>query len=107
MARDLGAVLGVGGLVQTLLRRTHVGPFTADSGLKLDASAEVARTKLRPAGEAVADLPRSARRTPATAARFRQGQAIPWAGRGAVAVFRRHRTGRAWARRRPAGCGRR
>jgi tRNA pseudouridine55 synthase len=36
IARDLGAKLGCGGLVQTL-RRTRVGPFTADQGVGLNA----------------------------------------------------------------------
>jgi tRNA pseudouridine55 synthase len=85
LARDVGDTLGVGGLVQTL-RRTHVGPFTADSGLSLDATAEQARASLRPAGEAVADLPR-VDVDAATAGRFRHGQAIPGTGTGVVAVF--------------------
>ena len=38
LARDLGAALGVGGLVETL-RRTRVGPFAAEKGLSLEASA--------------------------------------------------------------------
>ena len=37
IARDLGAKLGCGGLVQTL-RRTRVGPFTAEQGIGLDAT---------------------------------------------------------------------
>lgn len=75
LARDVGEVLGVGGLVQTL-RRTHVGPFTADSGLSLDATPEQVRANLRPMGEAVADLPRVTLDAP-TGVRFRQGQAVP------------------------------
>ena len=47
IARDLGAVLGVGGLVQTL-RRTRVGPFSAEQGIKLDAQAAEARAALLP-----------------------------------------------------------
>lgn len=46
IARDLGAKLGVGGLVATL-RRTRVGPFTADQGIGLDISWEEARKQLR------------------------------------------------------------
>ena len=38
IARDLGAKLGCGGLVQTL-RRTRVGPFTAEQGIGLDVDA--------------------------------------------------------------------
>ncbi len=47
IARDLGAVLGVGGLVQTL-RRTRVGPFAAEGGIKLDAPAHEAKAALLP-----------------------------------------------------------
>lgn len=36
IARDLGQVLGVGGLIQSL-RRTKVGPFTAELGIGIDA----------------------------------------------------------------------
>lgn len=85
LARDVGAALGVGGLVETL-RRTHVGPFAADTGLSLDADPAAARAALRPMAEAVADLPRLGV-VAAVAARFRQGQNIPAAGRGPVAVF--------------------
>lgn len=53
IARDLGAVLGVGGLVQTL-RRTRVGPFAADGGIKLDAPANEAKAALLPV-EAIGD----------------------------------------------------
>jgi tRNA pseudouridine55 synthase len=74
IARDVGDALGVGGLVQTL-RRTHVGPFTADSGLSLDATAEQVRAKLRPMGEAVAELPRVTLDA-ALATRFTQGQVV-------------------------------
>jgi tRNA pseudouridine55 synthase len=54
IARDLGAKLGCGGLVQTL-RRTRVGPFTAEQGVSFDT--DPASIKLRPMVEAVADLP--------------------------------------------------
>ena len=47
IARDLGAILGVGGLVQTL-RRTRVGPFSAEQGIKLDAQASAAHAALLP-----------------------------------------------------------
>lgn len=87
IARDVGEVFGVGGLVQTL-RRTHVGPFTADSGLSLDATADEVRAKLRPMGEAVADLPRVTLDA-ATGGRFTQGQAVPCgSASGVVGVFR-------------------
>ena len=54
IARDLGDVLGCGGLVQTL-RRTKVGPFTAEQGIGLDV--DPASVKLRPMSEAVVGLP--------------------------------------------------
>jgi tRNA pseudouridine55 synthase len=47
IARDLGEKLGVGGLVETL-RRTRVGPFTAEQGVGLDVEWDVARAKLLP-----------------------------------------------------------
>jgi tRNA pseudouridine55 synthase len=87
LARDLGAALGVGGLVQTL-RRTHVGPFTADSGLSLDTDPATVPGKLRPMGEAVADLPRVTLDADA-ARRFCTGQAMPCGDvTGVAAVFR-------------------
>jgi len=86
LARDMGEVLGVGGLVQ-ILRRTHVGPFTADSGLSLDATPEQVRANLRPMGEAVVELPRVTLDAP-TGVRFRQGQAVPCGNAsGTVGVF--------------------
>jgi tRNA pseudouridine55 synthase len=45
IARDLGAKLGCGGLVQTL-RRTRVGPFTAEQGISLDVTPEAGRGAL-------------------------------------------------------------
>ncbi|MBA4064567.1 MAG: tRNA pseudouridine(55) synthase TruB [Isosphaera sp.] len=55
IARDVGDVLGCGGLVQTL-RRTRVGPFTAEQGVGVDAAP--ASVALRPMSEAVSGLPR-------------------------------------------------
>jgi tRNA pseudouridine55 synthase len=55
IARDLGDVLGCGGLVQTL-RRTRVGPFRAEQGIGLEA--DPASVTLRPMAEAVTGLPR-------------------------------------------------
>jgi tRNA pseudouridine55 synthase len=55
IARDLGAKLGVGGLVQTL-RRTRVGPFTAEQGVGLDATPDEVRARLLPTVTAVADM---------------------------------------------------
>ncbi len=53
IARDLGDVLGCGGLVQTL-RRTRVGPFRVEQGMSLDA--DPASAKLLPMAEAVAGM---------------------------------------------------
>lgn len=47
IARDWGAALGVGGLVQTL-RRTRVGPFTAGQGIGIDTDFESIRAALIP-----------------------------------------------------------
>jgi tRNA pseudouridine55 synthase len=53
IARDLGAKLGCGGLVQTL-RRARVGPFGAEQGVGLDT--DPAGVKLLPMALAVAGL---------------------------------------------------
>ncbi len=45
IARDLGAALGVGGLVQSL-RRTRVGPFAVERGIGLQATPDEARAAL-------------------------------------------------------------
>ena len=45
IARDLGAALGVGGLVQSL-RRTRVGPFAVEQGIGLQATPDEARAAL-------------------------------------------------------------
>jgi tRNA pseudouridine55 synthase len=74
IARDLGAKLGCGGMVDTL-RRTRVGPFTADAGVGLDASPEQVQAKLLPMSAAVAGLPR-VRLGVDEVKRFRNGQAI-------------------------------
>lgn len=74
LARDLGERLGCGGLVQTL-RRTCVGPFAADAALSLDATTEVARKAVRPASEALSELPRVTL-PPGDARRLRTGQGV-------------------------------
>src|SRR5262245_3786930 len=56
IARDLGDILGCGGLVQTL-RRTRVGPFTAEQGIGLDA--DPASVNLLPMSAAVVGIPRA------------------------------------------------
>ena len=75
LARDLGERLGCGALVQTL-RRTRVGPFTADDAVTLETDAGSARARLRPLEEAVAELPR-VMVTDEEVRRLCQGQALP------------------------------
>jgi tRNA pseudouridine55 synthase len=74
LARDLGDRLGCGAFVQ-VLRRTRVGPFTADDAVTLDCDAAVARARVLPPETAVAALPR-AEVTLADAERLAHGQAI-------------------------------
>jgi tRNA pseudouridine55 synthase len=74
LARDLGARLGCGALVETL-RRTSVGPFRVDDGVPLTADAATARSRLLPLATAVQHLP-WARLGPADVARLRQGQRV-------------------------------
>jgi tRNA pseudouridine55 synthase len=57
LARDLGRKLGCGGYVE-VLRRTRVGPFTADAAVRLDADRQAARAGLLPLELALAELPR-------------------------------------------------
>jgi tRNA pseudouridine55 synthase len=57
LGRDLGERLGCGALVRTL-RRTRVGCFTVEDAVTLETPAEVARASLRPALDALGDLPR-------------------------------------------------
>jgi tRNA pseudouridine55 synthase len=74
IARDLGEKLGCGGLVETL-RRTRVGPFTAEQGIGVDVPSEEARAELQPMAAATTGLHRW-QLDADEAARFRQGQAI-------------------------------
>lgn len=80
IARDLGAKLGCGGMVETL-RRTRVGPFAADAGIGLDVSPEEARAKLLPMATAVAGMAQ-VRFGPDEVKRFRSGQVIRTPGGG-------------------------
>ena len=58
IARDIGEALGCGGLVETLVR-TRIGPFTLEQAVDpADLSTESIDRHLRPALDAVADLPR-------------------------------------------------
>lgn len=56
LARDLGERLGCGGLVATL-RRTWVGPFSAEEGISLDVEAAEAHTRILPLAKAVSQMP--------------------------------------------------
>jgi tRNA pseudouridine55 synthase len=78
LARDLGEALGCGALVETL-RRTRVGPFTAEAAVTLDVDAATSRARLLPLETAVADLPRLPL-TSGEANRLRRGQNIPVRG---------------------------
>jgi tRNA pseudouridine55 synthase len=92
LARDLGDQLGCGALVHTL-RRTRVGPFTTDAAVTLDTPAEEVRARLRPALEALSELPRIVLQ-PEEAVRVSHGQSVPLshlenpltAGNGEVAI---------------------
>jgi tRNA pseudouridine55 synthase len=58
IARDLGAVLGCGGLLE-VLTRTRIGPFSLESAIEpADVTADSLIHQIRPALEAVPDLPR-------------------------------------------------
>ena len=58
IARDIGSALGCGGLVE-VLTRTRIGPFTIEEGLDSSKlTAESIPSLLRPALEALADLPK-------------------------------------------------
>jgi tRNA pseudouridine55 synthase len=88
LARDLGERLGCGALVQTL-RRTRVGPFTAEEAVTLETKPESARSHVLPVGMAVTELPRVVLQA-AEVERLRRGQAVPLVGGNEareVAVF--------------------
>jgi tRNA pseudouridine55 synthase len=72
IARDFGARLGCGGMVETL-RRTLVGPFTAELAIGLDVPPEEAAAKLLPLVAAVAGMLRTELGED-DARRFRNGQ---------------------------------
>lgn len=75
LARDLGAALGCGGLVE-VLRRTAVGPFTPDQAVPTSADLTGLVTRLIPPEQAVSELPRVQLATAREAERFRSGQAV-------------------------------
>jgi tRNA pseudouridine55 synthase len=74
IARDLGAKLDCGGMVETL-RRTRIGPFYATDGLDLAAALEEAQARLLPLSAAVAGLPQI-RLSADQVGRFRSGQLV-------------------------------
>lgn len=74
IARDLGAKLGCGGIVETL-RRTRIGPFTADQGIGVDAEPEPLR--LLPLISAVAGMPQLMIDSD-NERRLRSGQSLPF-----------------------------
>jgi tRNA pseudouridine55 synthase len=75
IARDLGDALGCGGLVE-VLTRTRIGPFLLTEAVRLEAiSAETIHGLLRPAIQAVADLPRITL-SEAQVKAVRQGQSV-------------------------------
>lgn len=77
IARDLGAALGCGGLVQTL-RRTRVGPFTAEQGVGVDVSPEEGRSAVVPPLSAFDESVPRLTLTELTTARFRSGQVVEY-----------------------------
>jgi tRNA pseudouridine55 synthase len=81
IARDLGRALGVGGYVADL-RRLRIGPFTVEEAVPLDADSP----RLLPMAVAVSGLP-VVRLSADEVRRLRNGQTIPAAGDGEVAVF--------------------
>jgi len=85
IARDLGRVLGVGGYV-TDLRRLRIGPFMVDEAVPLEADSDAARRKLLPPAAAVSGLP-VVRVRADEIRQLRNGQAIPAAGEGEMAVL--------------------
>lgn len=78
IARDAGAKLGVGGLVQTL-RRTRVGPYLAEQGVPLDADPASGAARVLPALTAFATWPKVTL-SAVGVTRFRSGQTIGYEG---------------------------
>jgi tRNA pseudouridine55 synthase len=76
IARDVGAELGVGGLVQTL-RRTRVGPYLVEDAVTLDLDPATVKDDLRPMCSAIGYLP-EVRITSEALVRFRQGQSVSY-----------------------------
>jgi tRNA pseudouridine55 synthase len=79
IARDFGAALGCGAMVETL-QRTRIGPFRVEDGVTLEIDPAEARRCLRPMEEAVAGLP-VVELPPGDEAAFRTGQTVPFGNR--------------------------
>lgn len=84
LARDLGRFLGCGALVEQLERR-QIGPFRIEDALLLTASKIEAKAALRPAIEALSELP-LLRVGDADFAQLCQGQAIRFSPGSPVAI---------------------
>ncbi|HEX4610219.1 MAG TPA: tRNA pseudouridine(55) synthase TruB [Urbifossiella sp.] len=82
IARDLGAALGCGGMVQTL-RRTRVGPFAAGQGVGVNAPPSDLAARLLPMASALGDKP-CVSVGPDELRRFRMGQGVPFSPLGEV-----------------------
>ena len=76
IARDLGAALGCGGLVQTL-RRTRVGCYLAEDAITLDHDPRAIGDYIAPMSAALTALP-VVRIPTESVVRFRQGQAVAY-----------------------------
>jgi tRNA pseudouridine55 synthase len=88
LARDLGEALGTGGYCHAL-RRLRSGPFSVGAAVAWDDLRSTAAGRLRPAAEAVADLPR-VELGPGRTGAVASGRAVPAAGLAAsgwVALF--------------------
>jgi tRNA pseudouridine55 synthase len=78
IARDLGAALGCGGLVQTL-RRTKVGRYLVEDAISLDHDPSTISDYLCPMSSALSSFP-VVRIPNDSITRFRQGQMVPSLG---------------------------
>jgi tRNA pseudouridine55 synthase len=86
IARDVGEILGCGGLIDVLMR-TRIGPFRLDDAIDPESlSRETIPGLLRPAIEALAGLPRVAIGAE-DVARIVRGQGIAGQGSGEVALI--------------------
>jgi tRNA pseudouridine55 synthase len=59
LARDVGNCLGCGGMLEAL-ERSRIGPFLLQDALMLNAGSDQARRQVRPAAQAVVELPQAA-----------------------------------------------